>query len=375
MRRIIFFSIVLVNLIVVNRLSAQDSKVRYIKYRDSLVNGTDSNYIINYDHQLVVRVYGQKKVNSFVVKAPSNYDDLKYVPNNAHNLGVGFSYKWFSLSFGLFKLGSESADKGKSTSFDLQSNIYKRKWYLDLMIRNIKGFYINDKDRVPNLGTFYINPNMTTTVIGGAFWRIANDRRFSYRAVMTQNEWQKKSAGSLFYGFEMYYGAMNAHGNIVPDAVTDPFVQKNVQKLRYFKMGPGVGYGYNLVIDRNFFISAGVTGNLDVGFTHEVAPNGGGGTKIGILPNINARIGAGYNSRDWNINFNYLRNNLPIHGSIADSRYNQFNGSYRLSFNRRLNLGRKVRKVLRPVDEQMNNIDKAVNQTFAPQPSGKKGQK
>ncbi|WP_447642032.1 MULTISPECIES: DUF4421 domain-containing protein [Chitinophagaceae] len=341
-------------------------------YQDSIVSGTDSNYIINYDHQLVVRVYAQKKVNSFLVSAPSGYDNLKYVPNNAHNFGAGFSYKWFSLSFGLFKLGSEPKDRGKTSSFDLQSNIYKRRWYLDFMIRNIKGFYLNDKDRIPGMDAFYVNPKMTTTVIGGAFWRITNDTKFSYRAVMTQNEWQKKSAGSLFYGFEAYYGAMNAHSNIVPDevAATDPFVQKDVQKLRYFKIGPGVGYGYNLVIDRNFFISAGITGNVDIGFTQENGTNGGK-TKIGLLPNINARIGAGYNSKDWNVNFNYLRNNLPIHGSIDGSKYNQFSGSYRLSFNRRLNLGHKVRKILRPVDEQMNNVDRAVNGVLDPK-SGKK---
>lgn len=346
---------------------ASGQQVRYVKYRDSLVAGTDSNYIINYDHQLVVRVYGQQKVNSFTVEAPSHYKDLKYVPNNKQTVGVGFSYKWFSLSFGLFKLGSEPADKGKSSSFDLQSNIYKRKWYLDFMVRNIKGFYLSDKERIPDLGTFYVNPKMSTTVVGGAFWRIANDERFSYKAVMTQNEWQKKSAGSFFYGFEAYYGAMNAHGNIIPDAVaaTDPFVQNKVQKLRYFKMGPGIGYGYNFVIQRNFFLSAGVTGNLDVGFTHESVIDGKGRTKIGVLPNVNARIGAGYNNKDWNINFNYLRNNLPIHGSIDESKYTQFSGSYRLSFNRRLNLGHKVRKVLRPVDQRMNTIDQKVNQTFS----------
>lgn len=341
-------------------------KVHYGKRTDSLVSGTDSNYIINYEHQLVLRVYAQKKVNSFTVDAPSNYRDLKYVPNNAHNFGVGFSYKWFSLSLGLFKLGSEPKDKGKSTSFDLQSNIYKRQWYLDFMIRNIKGFYVNDKDRFPSLDNFYVNPKMTTTVIGGAFWKIQNDEKFSYRAVMTQNEWQKKSAGSLLYGFEAYYGAMNAHGNIIPPeiAATDPFVQNKVEKLRYFKIGPGVGYAYNFVIMRNFFLSAGVTGNLDLGFTHETTTDGGGKTKIGALPNINARIGAGYNTKDWNINFNYLRNNLPIHGSLDDSKYNQFSGSYRLSFNRRFTLGHKARKLLRPVDEQMNNVDKAMHNTF-----------
>ncbi|MFT4203743.1 MAG: DUF4421 domain-containing protein [Chitinophagaceae bacterium] len=333
-------------------------------YRDSLVKGTDSSYIINYEHSLVLRVFGQQKLNSFTVDAPSGYKDLTYKPNNAQNFGVGFSYKWFSLSFGLFKLGSEPKDKGKSSSFDLQSNIYKRKWYLDFMIRNNKGFYIDDKERVPDLESYYTNPNMTTTVIGSAFWRIQNDERFSYRAVMTQNEWQKKSAGSLFYGFEAYYGAMNAHGNIVPEAVaaTDPFPQSNVEKLRYFKIGPGVGYGYNLVIQRNFFLSAGITGNLDLGIVHETTSSGdGGGTKINLLPNINARIGAGYNSRDWNINFNYLRNNLPIHGSIDDSKYSQFSGSYRLSFNRRFTLGNKARKKLKPIDDQMDKVDKAVD--------------
>lgn len=362
---VLSFSIYVAFLFSSQNVVAQNIPSQHLHHsQDSLVSGTDSNYIINYERALVVRVFGQQKVNRFTVDAPSNYKDLKYVPNNTRTFGVGFSYKWFSLSFGLFKLGSEPAEKGKSSSFDLQSNIYKRKWYLDFMIRNIKGFYLNDENRISNLGTYYLNPQMTTTVIGGAFWRILNDSKFSYRAVMTQNEWQKKSAGSLFYGFETYYGAMNAHGNIIPSEITDPFVQNNVTKLRYFKIGPGVGYGYNLVIQRNFFISAGLTGNLDIGFTHETSMDGNGKTKIGVLPNVNARIGAGYNCKDWNINFNYLRNSLPIHGSVDDSRYTQLSGSYRLSFNRRITLGHKTRRFLKPVDEQMERVDKVVNQTI-----------
>lgn len=329
---------------------------------DSLVDGADPRYILDYGKTIVGRVYIQKKVNSFSVKN-SGYEDLKYVPNNVHGLGIGASYRWISLSLSLAKLGSEANDRGKSHIFDLQSNIYKRKMVYDVMIRNIKGFYLNNKGQVPNTDGYYVNPDMHTFVIGGAAWRILNDQKFSYRAVMTQSEWQRKSAGSILIGWELYYGNMNAKGNVVPtalSAVHDDYPQKDVTKINYIKTGPGIGYAYNYVLWQNFFLSGGLTGNMDFGYTNEHRTDGKD-SKFSFMPNVNFRIGAGYNTKEWNINFNYLRNNLPIKGGISDSKYNQFAGSYRISFNRRFSIGHKTRRVLRPFDKRINKIDDFVS--------------
>ncbi|QES89247.1 DUF4421 family protein [Rhizosphaericola mali] len=329
--------------------------------KDSLVDGADPRYILDYGKKIVGRIYIQKKVNSFSAKN-SGYEDLKYVPNNVHGIGLGASYRWISLSLSVAKLGSEDPNRGKSHIFDLQSNIYKRKMVYDFMIRNIKGFYLNNEGQVPGTNGYYVNPDMHTFMIGGAAWRILNDQKFSYRAVMTQSEWQRKSAGSILIGWELYYGNMNANGNVVPITLSaeHDYPQKNVTKINYFKTGPGIGYAYNYVLWQNFFLSGGLTGNMDVGFTNEHRTDGKD-SKLSFMPNVNFRIGAGYNTRDWNINFNYLRNNLPINGALNDSKYNQFAGSYRLSFNRRFSIGHKTRKALRPIDQRINKIDDFVN--------------
>ncbi len=102
------------------------------------------------------------------------------------------------------------------------------------------------------LTNYYLRPDIKRDVIGISAFRVANANKFSYRAAITQNEWQTKSAGSLLYGGEIYYGQVKGDSAIVHNKVSNNFEQAGLNKINFISVGPGIGYAYTLVIHKNF---------------------------------------------------------------------------------------------------------------------------
>ena len=96
-----------------------------------------------------------------------------------------------------------------------------------------------------------------------------NVDRFSYRAALTENDVQTKSAGSLLFGGEAYYGSIKGDSSLVPVEVRGNFSQFGVDKINFFSIGPGIGYAYTLVIEKHFYITGSAIGSIDVNFSTE----------------------------------------------------------------------------------------------------------
>ena len=72
-----------------------------------------------------------------------------------------------------------------------------------------KGYYLTPQGlAAPEGKPYYLRPDMGLSLVGFAFYRALNERKFSYQAGLLQNEWQKKSAGSVLVGGEIYYGSI-----------------------------------------------------------------------------------------------------------------------------------------------------------------------
>jgi hypothetical protein len=75
---------------------------------------------------------------------------------------------------------------------DLQGHFYARKWNIDLLGEFYKGYYLTPKGLVAPYGEqYYLRPDIRLSLIGFAFYRATNDKKFSYQAGLLQNEWQK----------------------------------------------------------------------------------------------------------------------------------------------------------------------------------------
>jgi hypothetical protein len=194
------------------------------------------------------------------------------------------------------------------------------------------------------------------------FWRIMNSDKFSYRAAMTQNDWQLKSAGSLLLGGEANFSSISGDSALTPKAISAYFPQNEVYKASTFCIGPGIGYAYNLVIKKNFYASAGATENLDLIVGKEYAPSADKSI-VTLSFNLNYRLSVGFNDKNWNISASMYN-----HSQTLKSRYSQdyrlFSQNYRITIARRIHPGHKTRKLfLNGVDKQLNGVQKKVNKT------------
>lgn len=331
----IFMIVMLFYLFGYTTVFAQKTAIAHFeKYRDSTVaSGTDPNYILSYGTAFVGRVYTGHNYNHFTIGGKDGQEDLSYRGNFRPNVGFGFSYSFLTLNFS-FGLGNPPANKGNSGYFSLQSNLYYRKWAVDIVFKTLKGMYIADKDIVSGVPGYYLNPKMHSVIAGGSVWRILNPSKFSFKAVMTQSEWQKKSAGTFLLGAETYFGYVDGNDSLIPAGVGGNYPLPGVSRISAFKIGPGIGYAYTFVFKRHWFAGAYLMGNLDASINDEKKD---GVSKYGfaLIPNYNFRIGVGYNSQNWNINFNWQNNTFPLKGTTTDIAYHQLSGNYRLSFNRR----------------------------------------
>ena len=187
----------------------------------------DNGYYITYPDKLMLRIYLSQKFAPFTISATGNDKDLNYKTNSKLSLGIGGTYQniTLNLSYG-FSFLNKDKGQGKTKGLDFQFHLYPHKWAIDLLGTFRKGYYLDPKDNNGlNLVTYYQRPDLKRDVIGLAVFQVPNGGRFSYRAALTQKDWQTKSAGSLLYGGEAYYGTIKGDSSFVPTQVSTNFPQ------------------------------------------------------------------------------------------------------------------------------------------------------
>jgi len=204
---------------------------------DSLQNP----YFKSYNDKITASVYYLDTSNNFQITSdnqdPKIYLDL--IPNRREQIGFNLNYKIIDVTIG-FAPKFLSGNKGDSHSknFNFNTRFYYKKWMQSFTFINQKGFYISDDHITAQL------PNMRTTKIGGTTAYIFNDK-FSFKTLVSQNEWQTKSSGSFIPTFTFYYTNLDLN---TPDS--------SPGDLYVFTLAPS--YFYNFVISDRVLIGAGI---------------------------------------------------------------------------------------------------------------------
>jgi len=311
----------------------------------------DTSYYKAYPRHLLGRFYFSRKYTNVVLGAPRNEPRLRYRPNTTLNMGVGATYRGFTLNLAYgFPFLNQNSDRGKTRYLDLQSHLYTRKWSYDFWGQLYKGYYLRS-DWLKDLtgDRFYLRPDIGVTLLGFSTYHILQNRTFSYRATFIQDEWQVRSAGSWLIGGEMYYGRVSADSAFVPELIGDGYGQKGVEKLRFMDFGPGIGYAYNWVYQKNLFMGLAATINLNLGFVKE-SGEGVQHSQITFSPNFIYRATAGYNSEKWTASLSLVGNRVSTSGANTSYNYVISTGNYRATLAYRFLPGKKIKKVLEPLD-------------------------
>jgi hypothetical protein len=318
----------------------------------------DSSYYESFREKLTARFYLSRKYNVITFTPPG--DDLipqmTYRPNTRLVIGLGASYRAFTLNIGIGATPLHSVgERGRTRYFDFQTHYYARKWNFDFLGQFYRGYYLSPQGLgSPDGKSYYVREDLSLQLVGIAGYRALNEYRFSYQAGLVQNEWQKQSAGSILIGGETFYGSLHGDSVLVPSAVDTAYYGKGIRQVHFFEFGPGIGYAYTLVIARHFFLLVSATVNLDFRFCREIE-TGHYADRTDFTPNFIFHAGAGYNTAKWNLSVLWVANRIYVKGNGSGYQYQISPGNYRLIYARRFTLGHKVKKVLKPLNDIIND--------------------
>ena len=223
----------------------------------------DSTAIVSYADKFVVKLNVDTQTDTYTFRNNQGGTNLRITPNNNYRLFLSLDYQFLGLSIGFsptfFSGNNEDDLKGESSFSDFRFRAALGQWVQGFQISTIKGYYIeNTGDFIPGWteGTDpYIQiPDMTNRVYGMSTSYVFNPN-FSFRNVIYQTEWQKKSAGSfiptLFYSYDKFSYTLQ-----------DIKSEEDVFPIRL-----ALSYYYTLVVHENWFVGANLSPSLGVRFS------------------------------------------------------------------------------------------------------------
>lgn len=199
-------------------------------------------YFKSYNDKITGSVYYLDTSNSFqIASGPQDSQTfLNLTPNRREQIGFNLNYKIIDVSVGFApKFLSQNKGDSHSKHFNFNTRFYYKKWMQSFTFINQKGFYISDDNIMAQL------PDMRTTKIGGSTAYVFNPK-FSFKTLVSQNEWQTKSSGSFIPTFSFYYTNLNL--NNTPDSSN--------ADIYVFSIAPS--YFYNFVISQRVLIGVGI---------------------------------------------------------------------------------------------------------------------
>ena len=267
---------------------------------------TDTTYIESFKHLLTARYYLLAQNTSLVI-FPDLEATMVYQPNETGRFGIAAFYSWFGLgiSFGT-KLFRKNPDVyGTTKSLDFRINAYGKFIVVEGYLQYYQGFYMDYKSN--RFKETFIIPGMDLVSFGIDGTYIYNHGKFSARASYTQNERQKKSAGSLIVKPTFRYYYVNSDTGIIPSKILEIYSlrQENIISGNFYTLGLGPGYIYTFVFGKNFYLTAG--GQLDMNWSsYDYNTTGRSFHSTGFSFPVSVRIALGYNSDKWFIGASYL---------------------------------------------------------------------
>jgi hypothetical protein len=324
-------------------------KVFYVNY--------DTNYITTYISYYTSRIYGSVKYGNMGYNDNLVGKSLAYRPNNKLLLGVGVNHGILGLNIGInFPFVNQDDDiYGETKYYDFTMRIFAPRFNSTIYLQNYKGFYLrNTKDMIQGWETgdpYYIRPDLRSRTVGLDVSYIFNSGRFSYRAAVLQNEWQKKSAGSFLVGGSLFYNANIGDSSIVPSYLYYGkfFNDLKFERSNSFSTGPTIGYAYTFVIKRHFFIMGSINGSANIGFTQLLLVDNEEKIKSGLVLGVRSDvlISSGYNSERWYFGFSYTNMSTVTQAPVSERSISYDTGMYRFNMVRRIATKKPIR-ILNP---------------------------
>lgn len=302
-------------------------------------------YYETFDTLANTRVYASEKLTSPTFISKDGEHRIKYLSNGNKNLGVGQTYEWFTLNIAVnFRFINDDDDiKGETRFLDLHTHIIGRPFIVNLYGQFYKGVYLWPESGKNPAGIPYEQrPDIRTRLMGGSVYFVPNWRRFSFAAAITQRDWQKRSAGSPLFGLEFFTGNVSGDSSLIPNSEISNFKRGLIDRLGFVEAAAGAGYGYTLVIKKNWFVHTSITSGIVAGYLKERFNDVINHQNMYFRPNFIVRSSFGYNSNKFNAAAYYFMNRNISGNDQLNLTINTSNT--RLIFAYRLQPSQKLKK-------------------------------
>lgn len=276
---------------------------------------TDTTYVRLFPNTFTARVYLGEKVSIFSLHNRGADRTIHYRPNAILALGVGVTLRGIGLNFSTrLPFHNQKEDKfGETKRLDLQIHRYRRKLAVDAYFQRYQGFHLNDSADVLSVQSDVIYPyfpNLHQLRFGATVLRMPGGDNYSMRAALNQQEWQRRSAGSLLYGVSLYTQFIHNEGaDILPPAYrySGNFYEalpSRLTEIQNYSLCFNGGGGYNYVFpgQDNWFV--GASADVGAGPAYSRIKLTGSGSEdwlsaVRLNLTANLRIQVGYNSEKW----------------------------------------------------------------------------
>ncbi|MGI9530434.1 DUF4421 family protein [Lutimonas sp.] len=248
---------------------------------DSLETSNDTipnSYIIDFKTRFNVKLEVSNEIASFNIIENGIEANLK--PSLNLRYGVVFSYKFLSIRIGIRpKISdSEKEEKGDTDTFRLKLQLLFDHWNHVIEYNNYRGFYVdNSTQYMGNQNNNYIQfPGLTTHVLFGSSVYKFN-KNYSMRAIQSQTEIQKKSAGSFMPGISYNFYSISGTDKIKNLDGDDEITYRDYyNEYEGINLSLQLGYYYTFVLKDYWFANAfGIpAAGVDFYTTHINSPEG-----------------------------------------------------------------------------------------------------
>lgn len=311
----------------------------------------DSSLVKTYTDHFAYSVFLQQKLIGFHLHGTDEKEkEMVYRTNHATVLGLGITYRYVTIS-GSFNIIQTNKEKTVRTrGIDLGTQFNGHRFSIFLTSQYFKGFYSRNALLKPSADVFYKRPNMSMTLQGASVYYGLSDQ-FSFSGNMSRMQYQKKSAGTPMVGMDLFYYLQSDTAPFVPVAFYDAYPKPEMNRLRIWSLGPGIGYGYNLNIDKHFFFSAMVNAKMPINFVRQGMIDGSSESTVDLGLNLSLWGRFGYNRDAWNLSLMYMNTRIPIGKGLFKTDYVNNSGLLRLNFTRRIKVSKRAKKIIKPVDK------------------------
>lgn len=245
-----------------------------------------NEYIELMDNKLSVKIDFDNNIETFF--AEENDIEFKIEPNVDYRAEISVHYRFISFKLGfsphLFTNFDEE-QKGKSKIFKIETDFYIKKWVQTLSYSQTKGFYSPDFPVPADYPTDYLILDDLKIINFKGITRYRFNENYSLKAITTQTEIQRKSAGTFMPSFSYSY-------NILKNKATH-------QDLNTINFILSAGYLHTFVLNNKLYGSIGATPGVGVDFnkiTVKINNDEFVDNDTNYTLNFDGHLGLGYNS-------------------------------------------------------------------------------